>query len=150
MNIKSAINGNTFLIKDIIIPSVNHYFKSDRNGRKWVTKEALEFKERVREAASHFELITGDVSLAFTWYAKKKGRGDLDNKFKCILDALNGIAYDDDKQIIKLLAEKRANSGFDGLRVTASEILQYDNQNPMGARGLTGSDSDISVRSLQR
>lgn len=115
---------NTFLIKDIIIPSVNHYFKSDRNGRKWVTKEALEFKERVRDAASRFKKIEGDVYLSFTWYAKKKGRGDLDNKFKCILDALNGIAYDDDKQIIRLLAEKKMNQGFDGLEVTVTGIFE--------------------------
>lgn len=109
---------NSFLIKDIIIPSVNHYFKSTRTGHKYVTKEALEFKQRVREAARHFEKLEGDVELSFTWYAKKKGRGDLDNKFKCILDALNGIAYDDDKQIVRLLADKRKEQGFDGLQVT--------------------------------
>jgi len=108
---------NKLFIKDITIPSVNHYFKSDRTGRKWVTKEAKEFKERVRESARHFKKIDGDIYLSFTWYAKKKGRGDLDNKFKCVLDSLNGIAYNDDKQVVRLFAEKRINQGFDGLEI---------------------------------
>lgn len=108
---------NKLFIKDIQIPSVNHYFKSTRTGQRYITPEALEFKERVKEAAKGFKKLTGDIYLSFTWYAKKKGRGDLDNKFKCILDSLNGIAYEDDKQIVRLFAEKRCNQGFDGLEV---------------------------------
>lgn len=112
---------NTFLIKDIIIPSGNHYKTHSRYGT-YITKEALEFKARVREAASDFKMIDGDVCLCLTWYAKKKGRGDLDNKFKCVLDSLNGIAYNDDRQIVKLLAEKKVNAGFDGLKITVKEL----------------------------
>lgn len=35
------------------------------------------------------------------------GKPDLDNVAKAILDALNGVIYVDDKQVIKLVAEKR-------------------------------------------
>jgi Holliday junction resolvase RusA-like endonuclease len=35
------------------------------------------------------------------------GKPDLDNVAKAVLDALNGVIYDDDKQVIKLVAEKR-------------------------------------------
>lgn len=36
-----------------------------------------------------------------------KNLGDLDNLTKLVKDALNGIAYDDDSQIVQMLAAKR-------------------------------------------
>ena len=38
------------------------------------------------------------------WYDKKP---DVDNIAKSVLDALQGIAYDDDKQIVTLIIDKR-------------------------------------------
>lgn len=41
---------------------------------------------------------------------KSKGRGltgDIDNYAKSVLDALNGVAYQDDKQIVLLMLEKK-------------------------------------------
>ena len=38
------------------------------------------------------------------WYDKKP---DVDNIAKAVLDALNGIAYDDDKQITSLVIDKK-------------------------------------------
>jgi len=35
------------------------------------------------------------------------GKPDLDNVAKAVLDALNGVIYEDDKQVIKLVAEKK-------------------------------------------
>ena len=35
------------------------------------------------------------------------GKPDLDNVAKAVLDALNGVVYADDKQVIKLVAEKK-------------------------------------------
>jgi Holliday junction resolvase RusA-like endonuclease len=35
------------------------------------------------------------------------GKPDLDNVAKAVLDALNGVVYVDDKQVIKLVAEKK-------------------------------------------
>jgi Holliday junction resolvase RusA-like endonuclease len=38
---------------------------------------------------------------------ESKLRGDVDNYVKSLLDGLNGVAYDDDKQIVNLKAFKR-------------------------------------------
>jgi crossover junction endodeoxyribonuclease RusA len=37
---------------------------------------------------------------------KSSLRGDIDNYVKSILDALNGVAWEDDKQIIELTVKK--------------------------------------------
>ena len=35
------------------------------------------------------------------------GKPDLDNVAKAVLDALNGVIYEDDKQVVRLVAEKK-------------------------------------------
>ena len=47
---------------------------------------------------------------------------DCDNLCKTILDALNGIAYDDDKQVCMLYVEKRYG-GFPKVKVRLKEIV---------------------------
>lgn len=70
---------------------------------------------------------------------------DCDNLAKAVLDALNGIAYDDDKQIIELVVRKFPRvalpDGLDVLRVTISSIdvtdyiypYQYEERGNHGA-----------------
>ena len=48
--------------------------------------------------------VEGPVSVALSVYVK--GRLDADNIAKSILDGLNGIAYEDDDQVIELLVRK--------------------------------------------
>ena len=51
------------------------------------------------------------------------GKPDLDNVAKAVLDALNGVVYQDDKQVIKLVAEKRYS--YDPrIEVYAHEVCQ--------------------------
>jgi Holliday junction resolvase RusA-like endonuclease len=51
------------------------------------------------------------------------GKPDLDNVAKAVLDALNGVVYQDDKQVVKLVAEKRYS--YDPrIEVYAHEVCQ--------------------------
>jgi len=51
------------------------------------------------------------------------GKPDLDNVAKAVLDALNGVIYLDDKQVIKLVAEKKYS--FDPrVEVYVHEVLK--------------------------
>ena len=55
------------------------------------------------------------------WHA---GKGDIDNLQKLVFDALNTLAYDDDKQIAHLTAEKRwcVNGEKSGIDIDLWEI----------------------------
>lgn len=46
---------------------------------------------------------------------------DADNIGKVVLDALNGIAYEDDKQVIDLRVTKKYSSDKEGLEITIGE-----------------------------
>lgn len=51
------------------------------------------------------------------------GKPDLDNVAKAVLDALNGVVYADDKQVIRLVAEKKYS--FDPrVEVYVHEVLK--------------------------
>lgn len=54
--------------------------------------------------------IPGPVAVELTFTMPNRRRIDVDNLAKLVCDSINGIAYDDDSQIIDLRATKR----FDG------------------------------------
>ena len=57
--------------------------------------------------ASKLERLDGDVDLVCRFTFANKVHGDLDNLVGGIMDALNGIAYKDDKQV------KAINAGME-------------------------------------
>lgn len=66
--------------------------------------------------------LTGPVEVRVVHYPRDRRLLDLDNALKVALDALNGIAYEDDKQVCKITAERRAPHGEARLEV---EVLPY-------------------------
>lgn len=46
--------------------------------------------------------MEGDLVLTVSVYLRNKNHGDLDNYIKLVSDALNGVAYKDDKQVKEL------------------------------------------------
>ena len=54
--------------------------------------------------------LKGSLSVSLHFYKKitptSKSFGDVDNLSKAVLDALNGICYEDDSQIVELYIEK--------------------------------------------
>lgn len=86
--------------------SANRYWRNFR-GRMVVSAEAKAYKEQVAwiARAAGVEMLTGDVSVTMRVYRQAK-RGDLDNSLKVSLDSLIGIAYADDSQIVRIVAER--------------------------------------------
>ena len=53
-------------------------------------------------------------------------KADADNIAKAVCDALNGIAYKDDKQIVSLTVLKVWTDGIERVEVDISEFPQMD------------------------
>lgn len=46
------------------------------------------------------------ITISESEYPESRLRGDIDNYIKLIMDALNGVAWDDDRQVVWLYAVK--------------------------------------------
>jgi len=93
-------------------PSANRYFRMFR-GRMVTSSEAKNYRAAVAALmhAHHVEPLTGPVCVSISVYRARKA-GDLDNRIKIVLDAMQGIFYVDDKQIRELhcyLADDKHN-----------------------------------------
>ena len=95
-----------------------------RTGRTYTPKDTIMYENLVATSYDG-EKLEGDLSAKIVCYfpipasvSKKKRemmltekvyynhKPDLDNLAKIILDSLNGIAFDDDRQVVKLEVEK--------------------------------------------
>jgi crossover junction endodeoxyribonuclease RusA len=101
-------------------PSSNRYWKMWR-GRMVVSPEAKAYKLRAWAEAKNVrhQPFDGPVKLTLDWYRARR-MGDLDNRLKVTLDALRGVLYHDDKQVVEIVA-RRHESPKDGRLVVLVE-----------------------------
>jgi crossover junction endodeoxyribonuclease RusA len=88
-------------------PSSNRYWRTTRNGKVYVSEEAKAYRAEAGwlARAEGVEVLTGSVALTLeVWFTRKNG--DLSNRVKVLEDALNGVAWVDDNQVSKLVAER--------------------------------------------
>jgi crossover junction endodeoxyribonuclease RusA len=85
-------------------PSVNHLYATFR-GRRITSAVGRRFKSdiAVLAKAQGARILNGDLSVTFRVFRPMR-RGDLDNRLKASQDALKGICFADDKQIIEIHA----------------------------------------------
>lgn len=105
-------------------PLANHYLRVAGN-HIYKTGEAKAYRARCEErcrAALPTGPFTGPVRVRFTWYRQRR-MGDLDNVAKVLFDALSGLLYADDKQIVEIHAV-RDDSRRDrpGIALTVEDI----------------------------
>jgi len=110
-------------------PSLNRYLR--HTGRTYKTAEAVAFARQAALAAKLAGVgrTDTDVAVDITLHPKLTKRGqasntliDLDNALKVAIDALNGIAYQDDSQIKRLTAEVGAPTQGGGLSIQVSTM----------------------------
>ena len=93
-----------------------------KTGHTYTPKTTLDYEKEVAQLYNGPKFAEGPiwVSLTFDQYkttieikemntetTSSKLRGDIDNYAKSILDALNGVAFTDDKQIMRLDLRKK-------------------------------------------
>lgn len=85
-------------------PSGNRYWRVGR-GRIYPTDEGQNYKATVAMMArcDRVELLTGPVAVDVAVYRARKS-GDLDNFLKILLDAMQGVYYHNDSQVIEIHA----------------------------------------------
>jgi crossover junction endodeoxyribonuclease RusA len=92
---------------------VNHYWRNFR-GRMVISASGRAFKTEAawKCKAGGMRVIHGNVELYLILHPKSnkdggasKVRIDLDNSLKVCCDCMNGVAYADDKQIVRIVAE---------------------------------------------
>ncbi len=91
-------------------PSVNRYWMVAHN-RVIVTPEARQYKQEIALLLGRYEPLCGTVAVEFTVFRPRRA-GDLDNYQKVMFDALNGLLWNDDKQVVEIhgyLADDKNN-----------------------------------------
>ena len=109
------------------IVSTNAAYRGGR-GRFWMTPAGKAFKEMVsfeaRRSMRGRKRLDGPVSVMMDlWFASR--RNDLDGPVKLVLDSLNEIVWEDDRQVVELSVGKHlALKPSDvGVALTVSPVL---------------------------
>jgi crossover junction endodeoxyribonuclease RusA len=97
-------------------PSANDYWRTTRTGRVFVSKDAARYREIVKTICTGITPMAGDLFVSYRVYRPQKS-GDLQNRAKVLDDALNGIAWGDDKQITKIEMERFDDKEFPRIEV---------------------------------
>lgn len=97
-------------------PSANEYWRSAPGRGLVPSKEATEYKAKVRTLLATTRPLVGDVVLSAVIYRARKA-GDLGNRLKVLEDALIGIAYLDDGQIAEYRRVRRSDAQPERARV---------------------------------
>jgi len=112
------IHKQTFTVK----PRSKQRPRSTRSGHTYTPKETREYEKLISSLYTGVAFAEGPLEVELIFDNDKteivikelkppknpsKLRGDIDNYAKAILDALNGVAYTDDKQIISLKLKKK-------------------------------------------
>ena len=93
--------------------------------RAYTPKKTADFEAMIRDHWRGFPIMEGPLHLSIvcyleipqSWSKKKKtqaehgeieptSRPDIDNYAKLVMDALNGIAYNDDSQVVRMIISK--------------------------------------------
>ena len=80
-------------------------------GRTFTPPRTVAYEAKVRAAArrARVPLLAGPVVLEVDFYLATARRVDLDNLVKGVADAINGAAYLDDAQVVRIVATKQVD-----------------------------------------
>lgn len=101
-------------------PSINRYWKNWR-GRIVLSSEGREYKLTVAHMLEKIKPFKDDVAVHVRVYRARRS-GDLDNYLKCLLDALKGFFWVDDRQITQIFAHRHDDKDNPRVHISAYDI----------------------------
>lgn len=107
-------------------PSANRYWRTF-HGRTVVSQEARDYKALAGLLArcSGVEPLAGGVALHLDVY-RPRAAGDLSNRIKVLEDALIGVAYADDAQVIEIHARRFDEPKKKGLKREGYVVVKVE------------------------
>lgn len=84
-------------------PSANRYWRTDRRGFQYLSEEARAYKSKVGEIAELRTLIYSEIAITVKFFRAQRS-GDLDNRLKCLFDAMQKVVFANDSQIVEIHA----------------------------------------------
>lgn len=107
-------------------PSANRWWRTTTKKTKkgfrtitYLSEEARDYKASIARVGSSM-LLDGPISVSIDWF-RGMASGDLDKRIGVVLDAMQGVFYSNDKQIVELHARRFDDPGNARLVVTVSE-----------------------------
>jgi Holliday junction resolvase RusA-like endonuclease len=116
---------NTIIIDQIPTLLNKLYQPICKNGKPSLikNKEAKEFQKMIQfKLGKKYHKLKGDISFKCDIDISKRRDYDIDAVLKLLLDTLQGICYEDDKQIVDLRVRKHRGQDNDRLIVLIEEI----------------------------
>lgn len=83
-------------------------------GRTYTPRKTLDYENLIKFVAIDsrnrhgWKLLSGPVKCTLRFYGASP-KADLDNLIKIVFDGLNGLAFDDDRQVTELVASRIAS-----------------------------------------
>lgn len=94
-------------------------------GRMFRSPEAEQYRTALqlgaKRAMRRRPLLTGHVEVR-VWFVYPDNRSDIDGAIKGTLDAMNGIVWTDDRQVIRLEVEKRKDPDAPRVEIEIVEV----------------------------
>jgi len=98
------------------------------NGVAYTPERTKEWEALVRDQAAlqwHGEPLRGPLGLTAHFYRRTRHVVDLDNLVKSLTDALQGVCYTNDWQIIRIEATKAINADDPGVEIEIEELPEW-------------------------
>lgn len=99
-------------------PSANRWWRNV-NGRMVTSQAARTYKAAIGQLRS--QMFRGPIRVEITWYRARKS-GDLDKRLGVVLDALQGVFYANDAQIVELSAKRFDDAANPRIEVTVFSL----------------------------
>ena len=100
--------------------------KGDGTYRPFTPKLVKAWQNEVAWAAKQEMIgedpLLGELAVSMTFHLPDRRRRDLDNLSKGVLDAMNGIVFDDDQQVVDLHVYKRLSKKYPGVSVKVEKL----------------------------